>query len=441
MFHLKAETAGAGADKRTADPLLLERWMACQEKEAPVSSNQPAIAQAFQRWFKFKEAFSPQFILDCVASMEGTVNDCLDPFGGSGTCALTCQFLGIQPTTIEVNPFLADLITAKLGTYDLENLEHDFLTVLESTRHLKTSPKQFLGDAPQTMVEPGDNGRWIFSRDVAQRILNLRQAIEELKLTENRRLLKVVLGSNLIELSNVIVNGKGRRYRNSWAKRKVTPEEVGETFKTAFNQVLTDLQQFGKRPCNESRVLRGDCRKRLTDVDSTDLVIFSPPYPNSFDYTDIYNIELWMLGYLQTKEDNSKLRKRTFRSHVQIKHPLGTLEGHSDKLDRTYRRLVRVRDELWNKNIPEMVTSYFRDMLAILKKLRQKLLPKGRVFMAVGDSKYARVIVDVPGILEELASHAKFTLVDSSAIRSMRASAQQGGRRQLKETVLCLRPI
>jgi len=42
------------------------------------------------------------------------VNRVLDPFGGSGTTALTCGFLGIDSISLEVNPFLADLIAAKL---------------------------------------------------------------------------------------------------------------------------------------------------------------------------------------------------------------------------------------------------------------------------------------------------------------------------------------
>ena len=53
-----------------------------------------------------------------VAESTIPVQRCLDPFGGSGTTALACQFLGTEPITIEVNPFLADLIEAKLTDYD-----------------------------------------------------------------------------------------------------------------------------------------------------------------------------------------------------------------------------------------------------------------------------------------------------------------------------------
>ena len=68
-----------------------------------------------------------------------------------------------------------------------------------------------------------------------------------------------------------------------------------------------------------------------------DLVVFSPPYPNSFDYTDIYNVELWALGYLGSSADNRKLRGETLRSHVQIRRAYESANGHSPKLVQTLK--------------------------------------------------------------------------------------------------------
>ena len=404
----------------------------------PISSNQPSLTQPFQRWFKFKEAFSPQFIIDCVRNAGRDVKDCLDPFGGSGTSALTCQFLGIKPTTIEVNPFLADLIEAKLSTYELPKLQEDFKQVLKNAQHRGIRPRRVLREAPPAIVQPGSDGRWIFSTEVAQRILGLRDAIEAVEDATNRQLLRIILGSILIGVSNVIINGKGRRYRGGWRKRDCTADMVEENFRRNFEEVAIDLKAFRTRACSDYRLIRGDCREHLSTVDCIDLAIFSPPYPNSFDYTDIYNLELWMLGYLSSKQDNSVLRNQTLRSHVQIKRSFDTLRDVSPKLDRAYDALVRLRKKLWNPHIPEMVSSYFCDMASILAQTHSKLRQDGRIFMAVGSSKYAGILVDVPGILTELAAASGLTVVDSSAIRSMRASAQQGGRRELSESVLVL---
>ena len=59
-----------------------------------------------------QRAFMPSQRINDLPDEKDKIRRLADPFGGSGTSALTCQFLGIQPVTIEVNPFLADLIAA-----------------------------------------------------------------------------------------------------------------------------------------------------------------------------------------------------------------------------------------------------------------------------------------------------------------------------------------
>jgi hypothetical protein len=417
---------------------LPEHWLAGYDHSAPISSNQPALQIPFQRWFKFKEAFSPEFILRCIRSMERFPASCLDPFGGSGTTALTCQVLGVRPTTIEVNPFLADLIASKLHAYDLETLKRDYLSVLEVSAKIVVEPAGLLKQAPDTLVEPGRDSRWVYSRAAAQRILAIREAISFVNSEAHRALLMVVLGSILVPMSNVVVNGKGRKYRRGWETRQKFGGDVDRGFRDAFLTVYTDLARFSSASRTAFTVLCGDSRELIQQCDPVDLVIFSPPYPNSFDYTDIYNLELWMLGYLSSREDNTVLRNQTVRSHVQIKRDFSGGEVSSAELKRAYRLLCRRRGELWNADIPEMVLAYFGDMLAILKQVRGKLNRGGKAFLAVGNSKYGGVVIDTARILTEMAPSAGFKLCRSEAMRSMRASAQQGGRHELSESLIVL---
>jgi hypothetical protein len=433
LLDSRSAPALPASDRRAP---LFNRWLADHDPATPFSSNQPSLRLPFQRWFKFKEAFSPRFILDCIKSMESVPRTCLDPFGGSGTTALTCQFLGIRPTTIEVNPFLCDLITAKLSSYDLRVLQRDYLRVLEVSRTVKVNLAAMLAGAPDTMVEPGRDGRWIFRREAAKRILALRIAIDCLPTDTHRSALCVALGSILVGLSNVVVNGKGRKYRLGWEDREKSGRDIDVAFRDAFLEIYTDLSRFSERPMQEYSLYQGDSRQRITECEPVDIVIFSPPYPNSFDYTDIYNLELWMLGYFRSRNDNTVLRNQTIRSHVQIKRDFGADNLDSTELRRIYRALCRRRSELWDHDIPEMVCAYFGDMVSILRHIRQKLRRGGRAFLAVGNSKYAGVVVDTAKNLAELAPAFDLHCIASSAIRSMRASAQQGGRVELHESLM-----
>lgn len=421
------------------EPPLLSRWLAGHDaNEQTVLTNQSALNLPFQRWFKFKEAFSPQFIIDCAKRLPKPPSTCLDPFGGSGTSALTAQFLGIHPTTIEVNPFLADLIEAKLSHYEPEKLRHDYFQVLAASKETRPSMAEWLRDGPPTLVEPGVDGRWVFPRATARKILSIRAAIDAVETPQNRVLLKVVLGSILVSTSNVLVNGKGRKYRRGWETKQKTGADIEAAFRGSFFEVFSDICHYSGRGSKDFTLIRGDSRTAIDLAPNADFAVLSPPYPNSFDYTDIYNVELWMLGYMQTRADNLQLRNATLRSHVQILREYSKTTHGSKTLERAYLRLRRVRKSLWNLHIPEMICAYFEDMRTIIVKLRSKLTPGGRVFLAVGNSKYAGVVVDAESILKEIALANGFGSATSEPIRSMRSSAQQGGRRELTEALITL---
>jgi hypothetical protein len=167
-------------------------------------------------------------------------------------------------------------------------------------------------------------------------------------------------------------------------------------------------------------------------------VIFSPPYPNSFDYTDVYNVELWALGYLGNSDENRSLRLSTISSHVQIQRDFDPAPQGSSTLGQVMAHLSAKRRTLWDARLPEMVGGYFSDMYHIVSSAAAKLTDAGEIWMVVGDSQYGGVPIAVAQILAELASHAGCNVIRNEPFRSMRASAQQGGHPDLAETLLVL---
>lgn len=415
----------------------VQDWLSAQNLDAPVSSYVGSADLPFQRWFRFKEAYAPAFVMDTIAECNYPVRTLLDPFGGIGTTALTARMQGLDSTSIEVNPFLADVIRAKVTPVSPTSFR-------ESCKRLVYRMKVVKGDyrineyAPSTLVEPGVNGRYVYSRRTYGALRSLHRRIRQLEVNE-QRLARVLLGSILVDCSNVRINGKGRRYRKNWLSRQVSREDVVERFEAAVMRAVQDLIEFKGDSCSEHCVYTDDARSRLKSMPSTDLAIFSPPYPNSFDYTDVYNLELWMLGYFRTNEDNRRLRARTLRSHVQIKWPEveGTLGAR--KLTAVKQALDARRAELWNRNIPEMVVGYFADLENVLVSLKGIVPEGGLVVAAVGDSQYGGVRIDTAGILAEIGERRGYTVENAREIRSMRASAQHGGRFDLSETALWFR--
>ena len=403
-----------------------------------MSTNCGSTELAFQKWRHFKESFTPELVARAVRECPTTVSRCVDPFGGSGTTALACQFLGVEPVTVEVNPYLADLIEAKLVSYDTDLLATDLGSVLErSMRSAAESSLALPREAPQTLVEPGVDGRWVFDATIAERLGSLLSAVESVA-EPNRRLFRTLVGGILTAVSNVVVNGKGRRYRRNWQNRSRDPDAVETLFTTAAREAIQDIHRFADRACLKYELLRGDARRELKKVGRCELAVFSPPYPNSFDYTDVYNLELWVLQYLADRQANRDLRQATVCSHVQIQRTYPPAPQGSPTLTNVMNSLVEARANLWHRRIPEMVGGYFADLTEVLTALSGVLVTSGQVWMAVGDSRYHGVSIPVAQILQELVPRHGFRVVNTEPFRSMRSSAQQGGMKELTESLLVL---
>ncbi|MFM9975977.1 MAG: hypothetical protein ACKVON_15555 [Beijerinckiaceae bacterium] len=412
-----------------------EQWTGRREL-ASFGTNSGSAAIPFQRWRHFKEAFAPEIVYEAVSSAIGPVKSCIDPFGGSGTSALACQFLGIEPTAIEVNPYLADLIEAKLTMYDAERLVSDLGAVLRLAGRMNVGEQ--IEALPPTFVEPGVASRWLFDVEVARRILAIGTASETLATLSHRRLFKVLLGGILVELSNAVVNGKGRRYRRNWENRRRHVGDVDAMFANAVSGAVGEIGRYGRRASSCYTVVRGDSRTEISGRGPFDLAVFSPPYPNSFDYTDVYNIELWMLGYMVEAGANRALRQRTLSSHVQVHRPYAPAPTGSQNLIKALELIELQRRQLWSPHIPAMLGAYFAEMLGILGALRSAMNPDGSIWAVVGDSRYCGVAVQVADILAELSPTAGFKVARLETLREMRASAQQGGQVQLAESLLVL---
>lgn len=404
---------------------------------ASLGTNDGARPIAFQSWHRFKEAFPPELIARAVSSSTIEVERCLDPFGGSGTTALACQMLGISAHTVEINPFLADVIRSKLHRYDIDELIGDLAIVRRTARLNAVDPHEFFSQTPPSFIEKAQCERWIFDIGVATRLGTILDAIAHLSAGPSRRFFRVMLGGMLAEVSNVVVSGKGRRYRQGWQFKSLPSERVDVLFAKRCQEAILEIQRFAGRPNVQSLVENADSREAIIPG-SFDLSVFSPPYPNSFDYTDVYNLELWMLGYLQQSTDNRLLRNGTLTSHVQLLRKYDAPPSGSALLTSAHARLHDSRHDLWSVWLPDMVGAYFADLSKVIARTWEHLAPSAQCWIVVGDSQYADVHIPVAHILEEIAAFNNWPVQHVEPIRHMRSSPQQGWKPQLSETLVVL---
>ncbi len=120
----------------------------------------------FQRWYRYKEGFSIQFIEKIVEEYKSeNISVLLDPFAGSGTTVLAANKMGYKGIGFEVNPFSYFLMKNKVQKYDnadilafwdssqviLDELSQDKLELYELPK-LSISGKVFQPEAERYMM-------------------------------------------------------------------------------------------------------------------------------------------------------------------------------------------------------------------------------------------------------------------------------------------------
>src|SRR6202043_841869 len=107
----------------------------------------------------------------------------------------------------------------------------------------------------------------------------------------------------------------------------------------------------------KSRIVNDDARKFFSSKSAPPkfkLCVTSPPYLNTFDYTDIYRPELFLGKFIQGQQQLYDLRLKTVRSHIQARWEDPVLNDFGLLYVQALKHINDHKKELMHKNIPLM---------------------------------------------------------------------------------------
>lgn len=384
------------------------------------------------RWYPFVEGYSKEFIEAIVNEQPQKVESCLEPFSGSGTTALELSIKGISCISFEVNPFMFTLSKAKLkvSRYKKRTIRSHILKMKKHIVSLNDNEID-LYSGFSTLIEGKEKKKWNIDREVFIAIEKIKRAINSLSTTLYKEVYIVCLANILLEYSNLYRNGKCLSYKKGWKDNLYSQEQVITSFFNFINNVIIeDLEKLEiNNFSNHNLLFLGDARKLIfdnVDDNSIDLIITSPPYLNSRDYTDSYMLELKALNFLTNYNEIKNLREQTIRSHVQLK--IRNLKGiQSSILKATITKIESLSGDstVWNTEIPNMIIAYFEDMETILNGMYQKLKKGRRIYFNVSNSAYFGVLINTLEICSEIAENIGFEVVEIRKARYLNPSPQQ----------------
>ena len=403
-----------------------------------VSNAVDTLKMPRHRWYYYKEGFSPNLVEKAIEFSGITKKDIiLDPFNGSGTTTLTSALNGYKSIGIEVNPFTSFLSKAKVNNVDVTEFDKRVQLIIKAADEGKSSPLKGFSTFSQTE----NIDKWLFNDSVLNSFTGGWAASEKIISTDLKQTIQLALIVSAMRNCNATRDGKCLRYRNSWQNNEYNKNTFLLSLQTNLSLMIEDIEHF---PVSEQPIiLSGDARKTLsnTDIKKFKLCITSPPYLNTFDYTDIYRPELFLGQFVKNREELYDLRLRTIRSHIQAKWDTPSVADFGELYKNSMQHILQHKEELMHKRIPLMIQAYFEDMLNVLKQLRSKAEKNAQLWLVVSNSAYADKEIPVDLIIAEMAGLANWKLKEVGVLRDIkrRKTKHSPNINTLRESVIILK--
>jgi DNA modification methylase len=392
------------------------------------------------RWFRLKESFSPDLletIITLLYPKRPATLSLLDTFAGVGTSLLSAQMLPgtiINAIGIERNPFIAFAAKTKL-------------------RWSHISPEEFLEEGRRILLAADDprailptlssirTGRCI-TLHKSKKLVAIRDRIKTVNNTATRDALLLGLAAAIEPTSKIRRDGRALRIIERQSAR-IAPTIIAQWNRMASDCTVTKARL--PKPLMPL-LLEGDGRhpQKLGILpDSVDLVLTSPPYPNNIDYTEVYKLELWMLGFITQAADFLNLRRQTFRSHPTCANPELTPDfmkamATGDLKDTLSPIFARAAEDPKRLRIFQ---GYFSDLWTTLKNIHAVLKPGGHAVLVVGNSLHGTndgaYLLPTDLVIAQMATPLGFTIIDTIIARNLRRRLT--GNHFLRESLLILK--
>ena len=375
------------------------------------------------RWFYFPHSYSYRLVNRVLDYWDFPEKGTLaDNFAGSGTTLLAARQRGLSSVGFDLSPLAVTVANIKTNCYKSDELHQGMQTILNS---------RLADECPI----PARLARAFTDRELRQIFVLLRQ-IRTLR-GHLRDFFLVALIWSVRSFSRAIPDGGWLRWQD-WPDRS---EGIPRAFEESVGRMIEDIETLNwSHDIPIAQACLADARRLPLPDASVDGLVTSPPYANRHDYSRIFHIDLLLLGLAEPEV--TKLRHKSFRSHVEAKRPNGyelRLKGYN--APESLRAILDGLPAEADPRIAPLLKGYFEDIYLSLLEVKRILRSGGRAAYVLGNVRHAGLMVRVDEITADLARQAGLEFDAAWVVRLRGNSAQQMGhygREPSRETVVLM---
>ncbi len=362
------------------------------------------------RWYPFVEGYSSALV-DRALDEASDSSVVFDPFGGSGTTALTAATRAVNSAFTEVNPYMAWVADVKVNQAAVAARSLDSVQVLRrmAGQNIPTSPTSL--DHPLIEVSAK---RDYFRPGVAESIVAALDWIDGEVDGPVREIARLAVATSITSASNMVRRTDLRRRRSNEAE----PKQFKQLLQDRLREVAEDLELAGQSIVGRATQIGTDAKGGFGSYAPFTLVVTSPPYLNGTNYGRNTKLELLALGYIDSERGLQGLRATEITAGINNVAKRNALPDLTDSVEAV---ATEIELQTYDQRIPAMVRAYFSEMRSVLKAVHARSAPGAELWLDIGDSRYSGVSVPTHSLLEEIADNVGWSVVTHEIIRSRRS--------------------
>lgn len=341
------------------------------------------------KFHSFPGKFIPQIPNLLIRQFSSEGDTVFDPFCGSGTTLVEAKLSGRHSIGTDIHPLSVFMSKVKTTKIDRELLEYipSMLKLVEkrldnfyaksgsSKTLLNFVDQSFLNEDFSYKIPEFPNRDHWFENHVLHELAIIKASIGMSDYNSDFRDFLLLAFSSII----VAVSNQDSETRYAAVKKEIPRKHPFLLFKNKLLDMRERMREFCLKASDcRAQAIVGDCRKTcVMPDDSIDLIVTSPPYPNTYDYYLYHKMRMF---WLDMDWESAKFNE------------IGSRLKHSSQR--------------------EGIESYINDMTECFKHFHKALNSEKPFVIVIGDSIIRKEFLKADEIVEDLAEKTGFKVLD-----------------------------